>query len=175
MRAHYAEVFASENQADIFEYISRESEIIPNVIQRQGVEVIVEEVDLNFEEMSRPMQYDILADLSRGMKFISENNVYNLDIKKDHIGSRDGSGVLIDWSDAYYYGQEIENERFYMTHQPSNINKLIKDPSQTNLENGLKSIIGLVMDEIGAPKASQVYNMPHRYTFEDIADILEEP
>lgn len=175
MGNNYVEVFASEKQADKFVELSGQSRIIPNVVQRNGVEVIVEEVGLGFNEMDRATQYKILADIAREMDFITNNGVYHLDIKSQHIGQHKESkhGVLIDWSDAYFYDVDGDENKFYMTQQPSNALEVIKDPSRTNLENSVKSLLGYIMGEIGVHRASQIYNSPSRFNFEEIADCIE--
>lgn len=176
MKSQYAEVFASEKQADIFERVSGKSEIIPNIIQRQGVEVIVEEVSLEFEQMDRYTQYRVLADVARGMDYITDQNLYKLNLMKENLGKHPETenGVIVNWSEAYFYGVEIEKDRFHITNEPSNISTVLENPTPENLENGVKSVIGSVMDDIGAQQASQVYNMPQRFTFQNIASILEE-
>lgn len=176
MKSQYAEVFASEKQADMFERISRESSIIPDIIQRQGVEVIVEEISLEFERMDRHTQYQVLADVARGMDYITDENVYQLNVMKENLGKHPETknGVIVNWSESYFYGVDIEKDRFHISNEPSNLTTIIENPTPENLENGVKSVIGSVMDDIGAQQAGQVYNMPQRFTFEDIASILEE-
>lgn len=105
------EEFGSKRAAKDFRKSSEKIDIIPNVIKRDFDKCYVKEVDLEYS----PDNTEILQ-LVRGILNATEFGFYNFDIKKEHIGIKNGEIKMIDWGDAYYI--HSENERFHVCYPP---------------------------------------------------------
>lgn len=163
----HREVFPTATAARAFTLLSVQTNTIPTVRIREREVCYVQTVDTGFKSQSEEQQRQIFCDyitaLQMGIKF----NIYHLDIKPSHFGHIEGTGVLLDWGDAYMLD---ESSVFFFTIQPSNMAEAFDTPTDKNLRNAIISQVGQLAYDLDLLKTNQIHTSPQQYSLSKIKE-----
>lgn len=167
----HCEQFNTTEHAIQFQKLSTTSLYIPATLHRHTNTCIVQTVKTpSYKTLSKKQLktylYSILHAIKQGISY----NIYHLDIKKEHLGSFENRGVLLDWSDSIYLKKLPDT--FHITIPPTNLQEILRNPTHTALLNGIISQVGLVFFKLNILDSLKVYEHPEKFYFYNLFNIL---
>ena len=169
----HTEVFNTIQQAKQFKKLSLQSVFIPNTICQHENICILESIDTStqFEKLPPIKQRKVLSDILNALKWAIKHNIYHLDLKKEHIAIPKNTGILLDWNDAVFLRTNtIPN--IASTYPPSNSIKILEQPSEKTLLNGIISQFGFLLYKFNIFPSKYIYKNPSDVQFTQLYNIL---